>query len=223
MKVLSIFSDEAGQQDMSEGYYLLTIVTHEQNNSIDEIVDDYQTRLAAHALPDTPFHMKDLLHGHSDYEGLPQDIRKGQLLHFNALVRQLPVKYRTFSYSSYDTSAPNLTARMRRDLVNFAFDHLDWFQSFGSVPVYYDNGQQAVTNALRQAFDLILDQQSIDYRLISYRDYRLAQGSDYLCSIERIASLYDSGQEANTHDKFFGLHGSFKRNYLKPARRKLID
>ena len=223
VKVLSIFSDEAGQQDMSESYYLLTVVTHEQDDSIDAIVADYERRLADHGLPNIPFHMKDLLHGHFDYSGYKQEVRKGQLVHFNALVRQLPISYRTFSYSSYDTTASNLTARMRRDLVNFAYDHLEWFQSFDSVPVYYDHGQSAVTNALRQAFDLIVGSQAVNYRHISYKDYRLAQVADYLCSVEHIATLYAARGQSNTHDKFFGMPGSFRRNYLKPARRKLME
>ena len=223
MKVLSIFSDEAGQQDMSESYYLLTVVTHEQNIPIDDIVADYERRLAAHELPNIPFHMNDLLHGHYDYEGLDQEVRKGLLVHFNALIRQLPINYRTFSYSSYDTSPSNLTARMRRDLVNFAYDHLGWFQSFDSVPVYYDHGQSVVTNAIRQAFDLIVGSQAVDYRHISYKDYRLAQVADYLCYIEHIAMLYAVSEQSKTHDKFFGMPGPFRRNYLKPARRKLME
>lgn len=31
MRELSIFVDEAGQQDMSDGYYFLTLVAHDQS------------------------------------------------------------------------------------------------------------------------------------------------------------------------------------------------
>jgi hypothetical protein len=59
-------------------------------------------------------------------------------------------------YGSYDTDAKTLSARMRRDIVNFVFDNLDWFQSFDEVPIYYDEGQDAVTHALHEAFDYLL-------------------------------------------------------------------
>ena len=111
MKVLSIFGDESGQQDMSAGYYLMTIVMHDQSISIDELIGDYERRIAEHRLPDIPFHMKDLLHGHGDYDGIDSFTRKGLLTHFNAFVRQLPVEYKTFVYSSYDTNETNLSSK----------------------------------------------------------------------------------------------------------------
>ena len=105
LKALSIFCDEAGQQDMSAGYYLITMVSHGQNAPIDIHVEDYQRRLAAHQLPDIPFHMNELVHGHGDYEGVDQFTRKGLLGHFNAFARRLPIQYQTFFYSSYTASS----------------------------------------------------------------------------------------------------------------------
>ena len=222
MRALSIFCDEADQQDMSAGYYLITIVSHDQNAPVDVHVEDYQRRLAAHQLPDIPFHIKELMHGHGDYEGVDQFTRKGLLVHFNAFVRRLPIQYQTFFYSSYDTTDTTLSARMGRDIVNFAVDRLGWLQSFDAVPVYYDQGQQAVTTALYRAFDLVLGSKVVDYRRISYRDYRLAQAADYLCSVELAGMRYQSGNVSRTYRKFYGQSQSFKRNYLKPARRKFI-
>ena len=222
MKVLSVFCDESCQQDMSDGHYLMTIVLHDQGTPIDGLVADYERRISAHGLPDIPFHMKGLLHGHEDYEGVDQSVRKGLLSHFNAFVRQLPVGYRTFFYSSYDTTGANLSARMRRDVANFAYDHLEWFQSFGKVPIYYDNGQQAVTTALHKAFDLIIGKNAVEWRLISYKDYRLAQVADYLCSVELASMRYREGSYSETYRKFYGQSQSFRRNYLKPVRRKLM-
>jgi len=81
--------------------------------------------------------MKDLLHGHGDYEGIGQSVRKKLLIHFNIFMQKAPVRYRTFVYGSYDTGAKTLSARMRRDIVNFVYDNLEWFQSFDRVPIYY--------------------------------------------------------------------------------------
>ena len=219
---LSVFCDEAGNQNMEDGYYLLTLVIHEQDDPIGPAVEAYESLLSHRCLPNIPFHMKDLLHGHIDYEKMKPEERKRLLTAFSGLVRNLPIGYKTFSYSSFDTSGKNLSVRMRRDIVNFAYDNLAWFQSFDSVPVFYDEGQAAVTDALHGAFDLILSDQAIDYRHIAYRDYRLAQAADYFCSVERIANVYDSGDQTPTLEKFFGNRDSFKRNYLKQARRKVL-
>ena len=133
MALLSVFCDEAGQQDMSAGYYLLTLVLHDQSTPLGPYVSDYESHVVQNGLPDIAFHMKDLLHGHGDYEGIGQSVRKKLLIHFNIFMQKAPVRYRTFVYGSYDTDAKTLSARMRRDIVNFVYDNLEWFQSFDSA------------------------------------------------------------------------------------------
>ena len=164
-----------------------------------------------------------LLHGHGDYDGLDPHVRKALLSRFNAFVRRLPIEYHTFSYSSYDVAGVGeLSARMRRDVVNFVYERLGSFQSFGRVVVYYDEGQQAVTKALHEAFDFMLGEGSLGYRRIRYQARRLSQVADYLSSVELAALRYAEGTESSTYRKFYGLRGDFKRNFLKQARRKSV-
>ena len=219
----SVFCDEAGEQDMSDGYYLLTLVLHDQGNRIDAAVSDYEGRLRLEGLPDVPFHMVDLLHGHGGYEGLDARVRWSLLLRFSTLVRHLGVRYHTFTYSAYDVAgADALSARMRRDMVDFLYGNLGALQSFESVVVYYDQGQQAVTSALHRAFDYMLGDGVVEYRLISYQERRLAQVADYLSSIELAGMRFDSGSVSKTYERFYGTRGEFRRNFLKQARRKLM-
>lgn len=164
-----------------------------------------------------------LLHGHGDYDGLDPHVRKALLSRFNAFVWRLPIEYHTFSYSSYDVAGVGeLSARMRRDVVNFVYERLGSFQSFGRVVVYYDEGQQAVTKALHEAFDFMLGEGSLGYRRIRYQARRLSQVADYLSSVELAALRYAEGTESSTYRKFYGLRGDLRRNYLKKVCRKLI-
>lgn len=103
LPALSVFCDEAGQQDMSAGYYLLTLIVHDQTDSLERHARDYRAHVARNRLPDIPFHMRELLHGHGDYEGLDQKTRKKLLVHFNIFMQKAPIRYRTFAYSPYDT------------------------------------------------------------------------------------------------------------------------
>ena len=116
MASLSVFCDEAGQQDMSAGYYLLTLVLHDQSTSLGPFVDDYESHVVQNGLPDIAFHMKDLLHGHGDYEGIDQSVRKKLLIHFNIFMQKAPVRYRTFVYGSYDTDAKTQDEARHREL-----------------------------------------------------------------------------------------------------------
>lgn len=221
--VLSVFCDEAGQQDMSAGYYLITLVLHDQADTLDPFMDHYGSQLGASGLPDIPFHMVDLLQGHDDYEGMSLADRKRLLTYFGVFVRKAPVRYRTFAYRKFDVSnAELLSGRMRRDIVDFIYEHLEWFQGYDLVPVYYDEGQQVVTKALHRAFDYMLPGGHVEYKHLRYQDRRLAQVADYLCSIELAAMRYEQGEESSTYLKFYGTRGTFKKNWLKQARRKLL-
>lgn len=103
------------------------------------------------------------------------------------------------------------------------FDEIDLLQSFDVVKVYYDNGQTAVTAALHAAMEYVLSRDVPLYRDSDYKAYRLAQAADYLCEIELAAIKYKNHDETQTDIKFFGGIGSFKKNWLKQARRKCID
>jgi hypothetical protein len=127
-------------------------------------------------------------------------VRKALLSRFNAFVRRLPIEYHTFSYSSYDVGGvKELSARMRRDLVNFVYEHFEGFRSFDRVVIYYDDGQQAVTKALHEAFDFMLGDGAVEYRRLRYQDRRLSQVADYLSSVELAAMRYAEGSESSTY------------------------
>lgn len=47
-------------------YHLLTLVFHDQADSIAEAVTGYETKLARADLPNIPFHSEPLMNGHKD-------------------------------------------------------------------------------------------------------------------------------------------------------------
>ena len=151
---------------------------------------------------------------------MPLTERKRLLMRFNIFLQKAPVKYKTFIYEKYDVKdALSLTMRMRRDIVDYIYGQLDWFQSFKCVAVYYDEGQQVVTKALHRAFDYMMPGDALEYKRLRYQDRRLAQVADYCCSIELAAMRYEKEKESATYIKFYGRRGSFKKNWLKQARR----
>lgn len=97
MLTLSCFTDEAGEQNMDAGYYMATLVFHDQSKRFERFIDSYVARLQLEDLHDIPFHSVDLLHGHEDYEGLSVEKRKRPLVAFSMFVRTLPISYHTFS------------------------------------------------------------------------------------------------------------------------------
>lgn len=223
MNELSIFVDESGEQKGPSKYYLLTLVFHNQDSDISEAVNCYERSLSDKRLPDIAFHASPLMNGHDEYNGLSLEMRKRLFNTFNVLAQNLPISYFTLSYRRKEVDTiEKLATAMKRDLASFIFERLDFFQSFDKVKIYYDGGQQVVTTALHDAIDYTLSKQATVYRRSDFKEYRLAQAADYFCAIELARVKYENREETSTDIKFFGFVGSFKKNYLKQAKRKRI-
>lgn len=222
-KELSIFVDESGDRGGKARYYLLTLVFHDQADSIAEAVTGYEAKLARADLPNIPFHSEPLMNGHKDYEFLGIEQRKAMLAYFSSFVRKLPISYITLVYRRSQFEDPaRLMERMGRDISSAMIEHLDFFQSFDDVKVYYDNGQDIIKQALDRSVGKVLSKGVVRRRKTSMTGYRLEQVADYLCTIELALVKYQAKEDGETYNKFFGGIGSFKRNWLKQARSKQI-
>lgn len=220
---LSVFVNESGDRGGKARYYLLTLVIHDQSESIVDKIARYEQSLLDSDLPNIPFHSEPLLNGHGPYEGINLQARKKMLYSFNVLTQRLSISYRTFVYRRSEfEDLTKLTACMKRDISNLLFDHLEFFQGFDEVKVYYDNGQDIVKQALDQSIGFVLSKGVVERRKTSMTDYRLEQVTDYLCTIELASVKYAAKENGETYNKFFGGIGAFKKNWLKQARRKAI-
>ena len=224
MRELSIFVDESGSQGGHSRYCLVTLLMHDQDDSIAENIASYEECLRNADLPNLPLHASPLMNGNDDYEGMDMEDRKKMLGAFEGFVRGIPCTYKAFSYKRSEVStAEKFIARFKRDLVVFLTDKLDYFQSFDKVKIYYDNGQHMVTSALHGAIDYMLSKDAILYRMASAQEYRLFQAVDYLCTLELTDLKYHDKELTATDIKVFGEdYQAFKRNHLKKIRRKAI-
>ena len=66
MRELSIFVDESGADGLDSSYYLLTLVFHEQDKPLDDVIAPYEHALGDKRLPNNPFHMSPLPNGHDE-------------------------------------------------------------------------------------------------------------------------------------------------------------
>lgn len=218
---LSIFVDESGDRGGKARYYLVTLVIHRQSDDITEKIARYEESLLRGNYPNIPFHSEPLMNGHGSYEGLTIEVRKKLLYSFNVLAQRLPISYTTFAYKRSEYGQPEtLRTKLKADLINFFKDHLAFFQSFDEIKVCYDNGQDIVKQAIDQSTNAVLSKGVVERRKTSMTDYRLEQVADYLCTIELAAVKYAAKENGETYNKFFGGIGSFKKNWLKQARRK---
>lgn len=220
----SIFADESGEQGFQSEYYALTLVFHDQSDPVIPMFEGYEQALHNAGLPNIPLHTSPLLNGHDAYRHLSVSQRKRLLTYFLSMLFKLPVRYVTLIYRKADYSTlEQLGLRIKRDIVNIVFDHLDLFQCFDAVKVYYDGGQSLVTQAIRGAVEYALSKQAIVYRQGSPTDYRLTQAADFICTVELTARKYENHEQTATDERFFGTARTFKKNYLKKVRKHLLS
>lgn len=144
---------------------------------------------------------------------------------FFTLARNLPFRYVTFIHrkSLFEGDKVRFEARLKRDLADFFLEHLEEFQSYDTIKVYYDNGQRIVTNALRDSIGYALSKEAVVYRHAQPKDYRLEQTADLMCTMELTAQKFERGEETATDLKMFKSRRDFRKNYLKILRRKEFD
>ena len=216
MRELSIFVDESGSDGLSDRYYLLTVVMHDQSDSIAESTKAYEDALCAKGLPDIPFHASPLMNGKDQHSGLDLRTRKMMLGSFRVFFRHMPVRYRTFAYATKQfASLDRLAGAMRRDIVNFLFDNLAELQSYDMVKVYYDNGQRSIAESLHRAVEYALSKDAVVYRSVQPSECRLSQAADYVCAMELTAIKNADHAATTTDEKFFGKWSDFKKGILK--------
>lgn len=223
VREISVFVDESGGQDGRSRYYALTLVFHDQDRPIDEMVARHRKGLRDRGLEDLPFHAGPILNGHKEYENMDFATRKSYFMLFFLTLQHLPVAYQTFVYRRSEVGGKDaFVNRMRRDITDLLFERLEYFQSFDKVKLYYDDGQEIVAKALHQAFEYVLAKDSVLYRKTKASDFVLSQAADMLCTLELTARKFADKASTSTDEKMFGSPGSFKNNYMKAVKRKRL-
>lgn len=76
LKRSNLHIDEIGNQDLSEGCYLIAVVLHEHGTEIEDSIVRYEARLSEAGLADVPFRGNDFLHGNEGFASVSSGDRK---------------------------------------------------------------------------------------------------------------------------------------------------
>lgn len=221
MDELSIFVDESGDTGDESEYYLVTLVFHHQSNDLTHSVQQYRNSLSAKRLSTPTFHLNPLMRAKHEFAGMPVEERRRILSTFRVFAQKSPYRYITLAHkkSACDWCYDKLFSRIKRSLVSAFRNHLDYFQSFDTIKIYYDNGQSLVTRTLHDAVEEALGKTAIIYKDAPPCAYMLAQIADYACGVELAALKYEAHKESQTERIFFGTRRTFKKNHLDKLRR----
>ena len=183
----------------------------------------YEQSLRDKGLPNAPLYTTPLLYRKKGYEGMDEETRKRLLSSFRIFFRHLPIRHACLALDTKEFTSPDdVTVGMRRALVGFMFDHLEYLQGFDDIRVHYDDGQHSIARAIHGAAEYALSKNAVILKKASPADYRLGQAADYICTVELATLRYRDKRTTATDEKFFGSRSRFRRVRLKDVRAKRL-
>lgn len=225
MKELSIFIDESGdfgEYDHHSPWYIVTMVFHEQDISIQESMEYLNRELSLLGLENHCIHTGPIIRKEEEYSEMDYLERRKIFNKMVTFMRQSGVKYKAFHIEKkHIEDIVEATGKLSKQISVFIREHYDFLLSFDLVKIYYDNGQVELNKILSTLFNAFLPR--VEFRKVKPSDYRLFQVADMICTFELLKLKLQNHSFSKSEQIFFGSVNDLKRNYLKIVNRQEID
>ena len=220
-KILSIFIDESGdfgKYDKNAPYYLVTMLFHKQQSTIEENISTLDR-----ALMDLGFvqphilHTGPLIRREEYYMDQSIDERKKILNCFMHFIRKVEIKYNTFVVEKTPRfNELDLISSLSQRIRSFLFINAKYWENYDKIIVYYDNGQVQLTKILTAT----LADSRVTFKRISPKDYRLFQAADLITTFELIELKHKTNTNSKSEKSFFKSMRDFQKNYFRQIEKK---
>lgn len=222
MKELSIFIDESGDfgaYSPHSPYYIITMLFHNQNLSIETEIQHLEKELNYLNLSNHCIHTGPIIRKEENYSQMDIVERRRIFNKMVAFTRQIDILYKCFYIEKKHISdSADATNKLSKQISTFLLEHYSNFLNFDTIKLYYDNGQIEVSKILSSVFNAILPE--VIFRKVTPSEYKLFQVADLLCTMYLIKLKSQNKQLSKSESLFFGSNRDFKKNYLKPLAKK---
>ena len=225
MSELSIFIDESGdfgQYDYHAPYYIISMVFHDQALDLSSEINKLEYSLSNLNLEEHCVHAGPIIRGEEEYRYMESEDRKKIFKRIMSFARNIDVKCESFYIEKkHIGDGIEASGKLSKIIARFIREHYEFFLSFDSVKVYYDNGQVEVNKILAAVFSTLLD--NVEFRKVIPSDYRLFQVADLVCTLKLLELKLDNHILSKSEQNFFENDRTLKKNYLKPIENKRFD
>ena len=223
-KILSCFIDEAGdfgEYDYHSPYYIVSVVLHEQSDSIQHQIDGLEHYLNNLGYPNHAIHTGPLIRREPPYEELFMEDRKKLFNLLFRFARKLPIRFFTAKVKKSECrDTDELETRLTKAITNEISKNEEYFQTFDKIITYYDSGQKPLKRILNIIFSSKFS--DIEVRKVSPVDYRLFQVADLVCTLDHIYHKNELGFFSKSEKEFFSTVHDFKRDYWRKIDKQRI-
>lgn len=223
MGILSIFVDESGDfgtYSQHSPYYIVTMVFHNQESKITEQIQKLdQEILSLGYEKDFVIHTAPLIRKEEMFSSVSPNERRALFTKLFYFVMKSDIHYKTFIFEKRQfENVLKLEGRMAKEISQFIRGNQDFFQSFESVILYYDNGQHELNRILNTVLAMELSQ--YDVRKVLPKDYKLFQAADLICTLQLLSLKCDHHELSRSEQLIFHNERELKKQFLKPIRKK---
>ena len=223
MGILSIFVDESGDfgtYSQHSPYYIVTMVFHNQESKITEQIQKLdQEILSLGYEKDFVIHTAPLIRKEEMFSSVSPNERRALFTKLFYFVIKSDIHYKTFIFEKRQfENVLKLEGRMAKEISQFIRGNQDFFQSFESVILYYDNGQHELNRILNTVLAMELSQ--YDVRKVLPKDYKLFQAADLICTLQLLSLKCDHHELSRSEQLIFHNERELKKQFLKPIRKK---
>ncbi len=222
MKELSIFVDESGdfgEYDFHSPYYIISLVFHDQANSIENDLRKLEIEMEYIGWPNHCVHAGPVIRSEQEYKNCSLEERQKILKRIMSFTRNVKVQYKSIYIEKKNISdSIEATGKLSKQLAIFLRSNMELFLGYDTIKIYYDNGQTEVTRILSSVFNALLD--NVEFRKVIPSDYRLFQVADLICTLKLTELKMNSHLLSKSEKYFFKDKRTLSKNYLKPLASK---
>ena len=224
MKELSIFIDESGDfGEITErpAYYLVTLLFHDQKNEITSNVKRLEDSTKNSGFDFEYIHTGPVIRREDVFSGLSIDERRKLLFKMLNFIVSSPIAYEVAVVNRKE--APDkisLSGRLGREISNVIVKHKAFFDGFGKIIVYYDNGQIELGAILNTVFSIHFS--NVEFRKAEPQKYRLLQAADFICSMELLKIKKNENRLSKSEKQFFYKPRELKKTFFKAIDKKQL-
>lgn len=222
MKELSIFVDESGdfgEYNYHAPYYIISMVLHDQTINITHDLKILETELRNIGWPNHCVHAGPVIRSEEEYRGCSLLDRQKILMKMMTFIRHIDVQFKSlYIEKKHIQDTVEATGKLSKQLATFIRDNYEFFCSYDTVKIYYDNGQIEVTRILSSVFNALLE--NVAFRKVLPADYRLFQVADLICTLKLSELKMTNHLLSKSEIYFFNDQRTLRKNYLKPLAKK---
>ncbi len=226
--ILSVFVDESGdsgeynvsKNNFSDKFYIITFVFHEQKNNIASNIEYFENKLAQYDYKYQSVHCGPLIRREYPFEGFKGEDIRLILNALNNFSRKLPITcYSVVVNKTINNTLDALNKSICNEVQKLISDNYKYFYSFSKIIIYYDNGQEVVSHALKDTFEAEFN--DVERRKVKPKEYKLLQVADLFCTIT-LLELKRQKYHFSSSEKAVFTANTFKKHYLSTIKSKKL-